>query len=145
MKLLLIGLTLLSIVLSHESFAQNQAVEMTTEQNSVNEVVLHQLELIYGEYYESQILNNPNQIQFFTDFYERCEFIPVEEAPSDIDNISTLSIKDKYNPDEITHDYIDSFDESPFIVLKYQFNFYNETDLYYKIYDTNTALKINKL
>ena len=69
----------------------------------------------------------------------------MEEAPSDIDNISTLSIKDKYNPDEITHDYIDSFDESPFIVLKYQFNFYNETDLYYKIYDTNTALKINKL
>lgn len=128
----------MTLLITSKNFAQ------TTEPNN-NQIVVNQLKVIYGDYYQTLIKDNPDQIKFFTDFYERCEFISKGEAPSNITNIASLDLKDKYNPERIKHDFTDSFDEANFIVLKYQFDFYNKTDKYYLIYNTNTVLKINGL
>lgn len=144
MKKLISTLILSTLLIASYGTSQTNNNTATTA-NSVNEVVLNQLKVIYGEYYQSSILDNPSQIQFYTDFYKRCEYISVNDAPTAIPNISTLHIKDKYNPGEIRHDYTETFDASEFMVLKYQFDFYNTTDTYFLIYGTDTVLKINKI
>ena len=101
-----------------------------------------QLKELYGEYYEEY--GAPN-IGFYAEFYERCEFIPLSSVTSGIQNISSLDVKDKYNPEKIYHDNLQEFNAEKFNVLKYQFEYYNETDQYYRIYNTDMVLKINKL
>lgn len=142
---------ILTISLGLTVFAQNNTSESTKKDDvviapkDVSSQVKKQLKEVYGDYYDTYIKDQPGQIEFFTNFYKRCEFISLNDAPSGIKNISSLDIKEKYNPEYIYHDNLKTFNIEKFNVLKYQFNFYNKEDLYYRIYKTNTVLKINKL
>lgn len=107
------------------------------------ERVERQLKDLFGEYYKEY--GAPN-LEFYTEFYERCEFIPLSEtnnAPIST-NLSELDVKDKYNPEVIKHDTIETFNADTFNVLKYRLDYYNKADVYYRIYNTDMILKINK-
>lgn len=145
MKKIITTLLLSTVLFASYGYSQTNVNKTSTEKASENEAVLNQLKIIYGEYYTSHILNNPSQIQFYTDFYKRCEIIDLKDAPISIANISTLQLKGKYNPEHIKHDFSETFDASTFIILKYHFDFYETSDTYYQIYSTDKALKINKL
>jgi|SRR5690554_1879844 len=106
------------------------------------EEVKRQLKELYGDYYAEY--GEPN-IAFNADFYERCEFISLASAPNNIPNISSLDVKNKYNPEKIYHDNIAEFNKGNFNFLKYSFDYYIETVQYYKIYNTNMVLKIKGL
>lgn len=140
LRLLLFTVVMLpTLFIPNYNFAQSQ-----TNESTIDDIVVSQLKVIYGDYYQTHIKDSPDIIKLYKEFYERCELISRDEAPSTIANISSLDLKDKYNPEKIKHDFMESFDEKKFIVLKYQFDFYNKTDKYYLIYNTNTVLKINK-
>lgn len=109
---------------------------------AILKTVEKQLKELFGEYYEEY--GAPN-IEMYAAFFERCEFISIDKVNSDITNISTLELKDKYNPEEIYHDNFQVFNPEEFNVLKYQLNLYSTTDQYYRIYNTDSVLKINKL
>lgn len=103
--------------------------------------VKKQLKELYGTYYEEYGVPN---IVFYAEFYERCEFIPLSTAPSGVKNILSLNVMDKYNPENIYHDNLTEFNAGEFNVLKYRINYNNKTAQYYRIYDTDTVLKIKK-
>lgn len=130
--------------------SDNNASQATKEKQVSKELssttlaqVKNQLKELFGEYYEEY--GAPN-LEFYAEFYERCEFIPLSEtnnAPV-ITNLSELDVKDKYNPEKIKHDTIETFNPDTFNVLKYRLDYYNKTDVYYRIYNTDMILKINK-
>lgn len=133
----------LSFILSGNAFAQSSNLEQENEPNY--QEVVHQLKEVYGPYYTTYYEGETETIQFYVDFFNRCEFIPLSEAPEGIDNISVLGLLDKYNPEEIYHDNSTTFNADDFILLKYRFDYDNKTDRYFRIYQTNTVLKINKV
>lgn len=106
------------------------------------EAVKEQLKELYGPYYEKY---GEPKLGGYAEIYERCEFIPLNAAPSGIVNILSLGIKDKYNPEKIYQDNLKKFNPETFNVLKYQIDYYAKEDQYYRLYETNTVLKINKL
>lgn len=140
-----------TIGLSLSVFGQNEKSEspknnvQITSQKEVKDKVIKQLKEIFGDEYKVMIEDRPDQMQFFTDFYLRCEYIPIDEAPSGLRNISSLDLFDKYNPGKIQHDNLNEFNADKFNVLKYRFNYYNKEDQYFRVYNTDTVLKINKL
>lgn len=118
--------------------------ERTIEDFSTETIktVKKQLKELYGEHYSEY--GEPN-IVFYAQIYERCEFIPLSDAPSGVKNISSLNVKDKYNPEKIFHDNLNEFSVENFNVLKYSFDYYNTTDTYYRIYATDTVVNIKGL
>lgn len=125
------------------SFAQTSPKNMTSQE--INQKVDLQLKEVFGEYYSMYIEGKPDQLEFYSNFYKRCEYLSIDNAPEGIDNISILELLEKYNPNVIVHDNISVFDETKFNILKYRFDYYNNTDRYFRIYNTNVVLKINKL
>ena len=103
-----------------------------SKEKDVKFIVEKQLKELYGEYYNTNV--DAQQFQFYTDFYKRCEFISLDQAPKGTPNISSLEVMDKYNPNAIFHDNLKTFNKANFNVLKYRLNYYNKTDVYYKIY-----------
>lgn len=103
--------------------------------------VTRQLKELYGPYYGEY---GPQSIVSSATFYEQCEFIPLSMAPPGIKNISSLNVKEKYNPEVIYHDNLTTFNAETFNVLKYQFNYYKKSVQYYRIYNSDTVLKIKK-
>lgn len=104
------------------------------------ELVKNNLMELYGDYYkvygESDIISS-------AEFYERCEFISLRQAPEDIPNISSLDLIDKYNYEKVHQNKnMEEFDPSAFNVFKYRIDDYAKNDLYYKIYSTGIVLKI---
>lgn len=132
----------LTISLSLGSFAQSS---QSGSSKQVEKQVVKQLKEVFGTEYNVSIKDKPDQIQFYTDFFLRCEYVSLNEAPSTVENISSLDVMEKYNPTKIHHDNLNEFDAKKFNVLKYRFNYYNKKDQYYRIYNTDTVLKINKL
>ncbi len=140
---------ILAIVLGCTVFAQNDkaAVAQSTTKSvdkDITNKVLKQLKEIFGSSYKTSIEERPDQIQFFTDFYLRCEYIPLSEAPTALKNISNLELFDKYNPGKIKHEHLKQFNAEKFNVLKYRYNYYDKKDQYFRIYKTDWVLKVNK-
>lgn len=103
-------------------------------------LVQKHLKEVFGEHYK--VYGQP-RLDFFMEFYNRCEFIPLENAPKYPTNISNLVIKHKYNSAIKEHETeMKKLDESEFNMFKYQIDYYKEQDQYFKIYKTNTVLKI---
>lgn len=147
-KYLVIFLTVslsLGVLAQNETKTPSKGIVKNKSNKEVKSSVLKQLKEIFGDHYQTSIKERPDQIKFYTEFYQRCEFIPLSSAPSEIKNISSLALLDKYNPSEIHHDNLNKFNANNFNVLKYRFNYYNKKDQYYKIYNTITVLKINKI
>lgn len=145
MKSKLILLITFIIIIASNSFSQENIKAQKSEEN-IEVLVKTHLEELYGDYYQKYIGNNPEKLQQLIDFYKRCEFIPHEDISNDIvfENISTLYLKDKYNPNVIQHDNSTIFEIESFNIFKYFLNKYNSEDIYYKVYDTDIILKINK-
>ncbi|HTO38126.1 MAG TPA: hypothetical protein VL021_06860 [Brumimicrobium sp.] len=106
-------------------------------------LITQHLKDLFGEHYNTYG-SNDEAVAFYTDFYDRCEFLTANEIPAIVPNISTLMVKSKYNPEVIFHDNISVFNIETFNVFKYNLNFNSSQNLYYRIYNTNTVLKINK-
>jgi|SRR5690554_94299 len=107
------------------------------------ELVKSNLMELYGDYYkvygESDIISS-------AEFYERCEFISLRQAPEDIPNISSLDLIDKYNYEKVHQNKnMEEFNPSIFNVFKYRIDDYAKNDLYYKIYSTGIVLKVKGL
>src|SRR5690554_6344405 len=118
MKSLIIGGILIMVSIANFSNSQINSEYNPTKKDELNNEVIDQLKVIYGESFKNHILDNPSKLEFYIKFYERCQFIPERKAPSGIKNISTLYLKDKYNLSKIKHEYIKTFKETDFIVLK---------------------------
>lgn len=132
-------LSLLFLTLISNSWAQ----ESNTFQKNNDEIIKDHLKELYGEYYDEY--GEPN-ISFYTEYYQRCEFISLSEAPVGVTNISSLSIKDKYNPEKIYHENnMETFDQAGFNLFKYSIDRYAEKDLYFRVYTTDIVLKVNGL
>lgn len=149
---------------SSQTRATNAPISYAVGKNGVQRVVKEEKQLtdyntetivevekllkeFYGPYYNE--LGAPNRAEYAA-FYERCEYISLSVIPveyqNEIPNISTLAIKDKYNPTEVYNNTNEQgFELSNFNPFKYRINHYKENDLYFKIYNTNTVLKINGL
>lgn len=129
--------------------SDNNASQATKEKQVSKELssttlaqVKNQLKEFFGEYYEEY--GAPN-LEFYAEFYARCVFVPLDEVNDThlISNLSALDLKDKYNPEVIKHDF-ETFDPDTFNVFKYHLDYYNQTDVYYRVYDTDLVLKIHK-
>lgn len=112
-------------------------------ENNVTTTVKNDLHQIYGQSY-NMYCSKPAQLQFYVKLYKRIEYIPANQAPQGIKNLSELSLLNKYNPSVIHHDNITQFDAATFNPLKFRFNYYSTQDLYFKIYGTNKVMKVKK-
>lgn len=112
---------------------------------NTEELIIQNLKDLFGEYYNTYVESQPEVIDIYTDYYNRCEYLTADNIPVEIPNISTLIVLDKYNPSVIMHDNISVFKPELFNIFKYSINRYSNEDLYYRIYNTDVVLKINKL
>lgn len=109
-------------------------------QSTESLLIQKHLKEVFGEYYK---VYGEARLDLFTDFYNRCEFIPLNEAPKHPVNISNLRIKHKYNSALKQHETeMKKLDVAAFNVFKYQIDYYKEQDQYFRIYKTNTVLKV---
>lgn len=138
----ILGITIIFVL----GLATHISAQVSTNQSSSNDftaVVEKQLHEVFGDYYSEYIEGKDDMKEYYSEFYSRCEFISMTDAPSDIENVSGLMLIEKYNPEFIQHDGIDVFEESEFNVLKYRINYQDASDQYYRIYNTDVVLKIN--
>lgn len=146
MKIILnTAITLLLLFSSFTVFSQRESNNSSSNQIVTQKVstdfVKNQLKEVYGDSYKEY---GESRLDFFTDFYNRCEFIPLEKAPANISNISEKRLMDKYSKEPMVHNYeMSEFNRASFNVYKYFLDYYRSDVQYYKIYNTNTVLKIN--
>lgn len=124
-------ITFFVLIFSHIAFSQSE--------NKVKSL----LSDYYGDYYNQYVGSNENIIEAYTKFYELCEIIHLEDAPNEIPNISSLRLKNKYNPK--SQKELINVDAQTFNVFRYSIVPSQERDLYYRIYNTNLVLKVRKI
>lgn len=138
-------ITILLLFFSLTVFSQKESNNSTSNQIAVQKVspdfISNQLKEVYGDSYKQY---GEPRIEFFTDFYNRCEFVSLDKAPPELINISELRLINKYSKTQMNHDFnMKEFDRANFNVFKYFLNYYSADAQYFKIYNTNTVLKIN--
>lgn len=146
MKLFTLALSFLMITFISQSFAQMHPAEaaaknITKKYENVEQVVEQQLKDLYGEYYSAY---GENRLDYYKSIYDRIEFLTGDYIPAEVPNISTVTVKEKYNPSVIQHDNLTSFNQDHFNVFKYHIPYESKTDVYYRLYNTNVVMKIKK-
>lgn len=137
-------------VSSNGSLASTSSqVDYNEKWNSFSEnirtIVISKLQQVYGSYYDQLVRGKKSILSSYADFYQRCEIIPISEAPTSLQNITSVGLIEKYNPSYVYGEQSNGFVEENFNLFIYRFNVLNKEDLYFKLYNSDYVLKINKL
>jgi hypothetical protein len=112
---------------------------------NIKQSVISSLQQVYGDSYD-QLVKDKNSILFFyADFYQRCEIVPLSEAPENSQNITSNDLFEKYNPSYVYSQNDKAYINGDFNLFIFRYNYYSKSDLFFKLYNSNFALKINHI
>lgn len=112
------------------------------ETNDSTDAVEVKIKEVYGDFYESLVINDPTRNQILRDLLQnRIEFI---QEPISVDEkfekLSQKPLFNKYNPN-LERDT--NFNKETFNVLKYNLSFFQNYDVVYRIDNTDWLILIH--
>ena len=119
------------------AFAFFTLLSLQVNAQQINE----KIQEVYGTFAQQEVYTNPTRLSYLTDII--VNRVKIVESPSSINDkfpkLSSIPLLNKYNP-ALTYDEV--FNPDNFNPIKYNFNFYTNSNMVYRVDNTNYIIII---
>jgi hypothetical protein len=119
------------------------ALSFQVKAQQINE----KIQEVYGAFAQQEVYNNPTRLSYITDvIVNRVKIVESPVTNDKYPKLSSIPLLNKYNS-ALTYDAV--FNPDAFNPIKYNFNFYTNANMVYRVDNTNYIIiiepqKINK-